>query len=126
MTKRKKPVPYTAMTKELFRDNGYTVEDVERTNCWNGHKNDLFGFGDLLAVKLGKPVTIIQSTSGSNHTARVKKILGLPQGKKKGDKVLARTAELCLMCGMEILVVSWKKIKNRWTPRIERIGLTDF
>lgn len=123
--KRAKPVPYTNMTKELFREHGYLVDDVERKNCWSGYKNDLFGFGDLFGVKRGKKPIIIQSTGKSDHMARVKKILGLPV-RGKVERHVKENAKYCLQSGVRIVVVSWRKVKRKWTPRLQEITLYDF
>jgi hypothetical protein len=113
--KRRKPIPYTNMTKKLFGANGWLVDDSERKNCWTGTKNDLFGFADLAGAKEGKRPILIQSTSGSNHLARVKKILTL------------KSAVRCLKGGYRIAGCSWQKAKNgRWVPRLQEITLADF
>lgn len=104
------------MTKELFRKHGYLVDDSERVNCWTGTRNDLFGFADLACAKPGKPPLLIQSTSFSCHTARVKKILTERR----------KNAIYCLRGGYRIVVCSWKKVSNRWVPRLEEITLTRF
>lgn len=118
--KRKKNIPYTLKTKNYFRERGYTIDDVERTNCWSGTKNDLFGFGDLLGIKAGKKPVIIQSTGGGTlHNKRKNKIY----------TECKRAAKLCLQSGFRIFVVSWRKLKrnrNRWTPRLEEITLESF
>lgn len=126
---------YTAATKKYLLEHGYMVDDLERKNCWSGKKNDLYGFGDLLAIKKGTtPCSsrriIVQSSSKSNHSTRKKKILGI-RVVRKGKSVLIcpltpPKAKLCLECGFEIVVFTWGKIKNRWTPSIEEITLKDF
>lgn len=122
---RKKQVNHTGRTKKLLTDNKYIFDDTERKNCWSGHKNDFLGFGDLIALKIGKPTTIIQVTSGGQHTTRVKKITGKPIAGKV-DKKVARNAKYALKCGVVILVISWNKKNNRWVPRTQQITLKDF
>lgn len=120
-----KPIPYTNFSKKFLRSKGYRVADVELKNCWSGHKNDLFGFGDLLAIKIGKPSIIVQSTSAACHSERRKKILGLPI-RGKVDKEPADNAQYCIKCGYRVLIISWKKVKGRWAERLEEISLDSF
>lgn len=54
---------------------------VERTERWNAHakvRQDLFGFCDCLAVG-GDVVLAVQTTSGSNVSARFEKLRYLPK-----------------------------------------------
>jgi hypothetical protein len=59
---------------ELMRGRGYHCEITEhRTH--DGTTHDLFGFGDILCVhKEEGDVVVVQTTSRSNISARVKKI----------------------------------------------------
>ncbi|MDR4467084.1 MAG: hypothetical protein MRJ68_02150 [Nitrospira sp.] len=52
---------------------GYQARVVEQWNPFAQVRQDLFG-GDLLALKPGEPVLVIQTTSRSNHAARRKKL----------------------------------------------------
>lgn len=112
--KRRRNIPYTNMTKNLFRSKGWMVDDTERKNCWSGTKNDLFGFADLAAAKPGGKPLLIQSTAHNHHTVRREKILGLD------------TAICALRGGYRIAICSWKKVKGRWVPRLEEITLAAF
>jgi len=59
-----------------MRDLGFHCEVVER---WNPHvrvRKDLFGIADILAVGHGLTI-MVQTTSGSNLAARVKKIIAM-------------------------------------------------
>jgi hypothetical protein len=58
---------------KLLRERGGLVEKVEHWNAFARHRQDLFGFGDILHVD-GDMVTIVQTTSMSNLGARLKKI----------------------------------------------------
>lgn len=123
--------PYTAWAKEDLRKEGYLVDDVERKNCWSGTKNDLFGFGDLLAIKKSSPRQparrlIVQVTGPNDHNRRKNKILGLPNRGKVEDPETAKRAKYALKCGFEIVVMSYRKLKGRWTVRVEAITLKDF
>lgn len=55
---------------------GYYVELVEHYNAWTKRRHDLLGFADLLCIHLERPgdIMLVQSTSASNVSARVRKI----------------------------------------------------
>lgn len=89
------PTP-TARTLKQLRDEGYTATVVERWNPHARRRQDLFGFGDILAIKPGMPALIVQATSGTNHSARRRKILGIED------------AQRWLNTGNTIEVWSWK------------------
>jgi len=56
-----------------LRREGYEVAIVEHWNSFIRRRQDLFGIIDLLAVRAGETLAV-QTTSGSNVSARVKKI----------------------------------------------------
>lgn len=56
-----------------LKDLGYLARVVEKWNHFAKVRQDLFG-GDILALKPGEPVLIIQATTGSNHAARRAKL----------------------------------------------------
>lgn len=63
----------TQRSKKLLEERGYLVAVVEH---WNPHariRQDLFGFIDLIALG-GDRTLAVQTTTGSNAAARVKKI----------------------------------------------------
>ncbi len=89
-----------------LKDAGYRAAVVEK---WNPHariRQDLFGCIDILAVGNGETIAV-QTTSGSNVAARVKKIAeneALPDIRAAGWK---------------IFVHGWRKAANgRWTLRV--------
>lgn len=61
-------------------------------------RKDLFGFGDLLALKDGEPPMIVQTTSGSNTSARMAKIRDIPE------------AALAVRCNFVVRVHGWRKL----------------
>lgn len=63
----------TQRSLKHLRDQGYLVAVVEKFNSFTKRRIDLWGFGDLLAIK-GNETMIVQSTSGTNVSARVNKI----------------------------------------------------
>jgi len=90
---------------EKLRSEGYLCQIVER---WNPHariRQDLFGIGDILAIREGKTL-LVQTTSRGNVAARVTKI----QESEHLDKILA--------AGWKITVHGWGKLKAGWTCKI--------
>jgi hypothetical protein len=66
----------TQRSLKKLRADGYMVEVVEKWNSFTRSRKDLFGFGDLLCVR-GNEVLLVQTTSGSNVSARIEKIRSL-------------------------------------------------
>ena len=65
----------TQRSLELLRSRGYTVAVVERSSNFRGvfRRHGLFGIADLIAIRPDE-VMLVQVTSGSNVSARIKKI----------------------------------------------------
>lgn len=104
----------TQRSLKLLRSEGWLVAVVEK---WNSHvkiRQDLFGFGDLLAVR-GDLVMLVQTTSGSNVAARRQKIIDTP-------------ASATWLAGVwrEIEIHGWRKVGARgkrklWECRREKL-----
>lgn len=92
----------TQRSLKHIRDAGYHAEVTEKWNPWAKIRQDLFGFIDIVAV--GKKETVgIQTTSYSNMSARIKKILDSP------------VLPILQASGWKIVCHGWKKNKsNRW------------
>jgi hypothetical protein len=88
----------------LLKERGYVTAIVERWNPWVKIRQDLFGFGDVLALGEGV-VLIVQTTSGSNLSKRVDKI------KAHDNYAAVRNS------GMKIVVHGWRKLKDGWACR---------
>ena len=56
-----------------LRETGYVAEVVERWNPFARRRQDLFGVIDIVCLGDGETIGV-QTTSGSNVSARVKKI----------------------------------------------------
>lgn len=101
----------TQRSLKHLRDNGYQVEIVEHWSPWAKRRNDLWGFVDLLAINRETgDILAVQTTSGTNVSARVKKITdheNLP---------LLRKANI------SIHVHGWSKLKSGWTLRVEDLS----
>ena len=73
----------SARTIKFLRDQGCIAESVEKwipipLHPGGGVRRDLFGCIDILAIQ-GSKLLAIQSTSGSNHNARVAKAMAEPR-----------------------------------------------
>ena len=95
----------TQRSLKYLRDLGYYVEVVEKTIPKTFIKKDLFGFGDLLAIRENE-VLLVQVTSGSNVSARVKKITD-------NEHIGAVRKS-----GMRVEVHGWRKLKSGWEPKV--------
>ena len=95
----------TQLTLKLLREEGWTVEVVERWVPGANIRKDLFGFIDLVALK-GDMTLGVQATSYSNMNARIKKI---------------ESAELLFQvrrASWHLWVIGWRKQNNRWTHKV--------
>ena len=93
-----------------LRKAGYTVAIVERWCSFTRKRYDLFGMFDLLAVRPGETLAV-QTTSGSNVAARVKKI---------GDSDLIGAVR---DAGWLVHVHGWRKGANgRYSLRVEDLS----
>lgn len=90
---------------KYLRDQDYTVAIVEYWNHFTQRRHDLFQFADLLAIRENE-VLLVQVTSGSNVSARVKKIT---ENQHIGA---VRKA------GIRVEVHGWRKLVSGWAPKI--------
>lgn len=95
----------TQRSKKYLQDLGYAVVIVERWNPFAKIRQDMFGFIDLLAIKTGETLAV-QTTSGSNVSARVEKITN------------HENVDLVRDAGWKIHVHGWRKLKSGWQVRI--------
>lgn len=95
----------TQRSKAHLEAQGYKVAIVEHWNSFARIRQDLFGFIDLLAIRENETLAV-QTTSGSNVSARVAKIT------EHENLPYIRNA------GWRIVVHGWRKAANgRWTLR---------
>ena len=111
----------TARTLKMLRDGGWLAEVVERWNPHSRTRHDLFGFADVLAVSPQGRIVAIQVTSGSNVSARVKKIAGEPRSR------------VWLAAGGHVQVHGWRKLKRKrggkavkWEPVLKELTASDL
>lgn len=113
-------VSATAKTLERLREQGIVCDKAEYWLAYGSVSKDLFGFIDIVA--LDYKIIAIQATTGSNASARVKKIL----------TERAENAVAWLECGGLIQVWGWRKLsprgtkREKWEPKIYHIYLEDF
>lgn len=96
---------------------------VEVTEHWNPHsftRKDLFGFGDVMAVK-GKETVLVQATSTPNVQSRIRKVRGLDSA----GVWLAESSH------RRIIVIGWKKFAKKlngrnWQPTLHEITLPEW
>lgn len=96
----------TGRSLENIRERGYVPWVVEYWNAFSRKRVDLFGIFDIIAVGNGETLAV-QTTSGSNVSARVKKIAD-------SEYIAA-----CRDAGWRIEVHGWRKsARNRWVLRV--------
>jgi hypothetical protein len=92
-----KTSPLQRSLKKL-RSEGWLVCNVEKWIAQIKQRKDAFGFGDLLAVKVGVPgALLVQTTSGSNSASREAKVRASAE------------AGIWLAAGNRIEVHGWSK-----------------
>ena len=98
----------TQCTLKWLAREGWTADVVERFIPGAKIRKDAFGFGDILAFRADQ-TALIQCTSASNHSSRVK-------------KVNVSSAATGWLGGRDriILVLSWKKGDNQEPHKITR------
>jgi len=95
----------TSRSLAELRKRGYVAEVVEKFNSFTKRRNDLFGIGDILAIREGE-VLLVQATSGSNTSSRVKKIAD------------SEHIGMIRKAGIAVVVWGWRKGANgRWALR---------
>lgn len=67
----------TQRSLKKLRDEGWACQVVEKFNSFTKRRIDVFGYGDILAIRPGE-IALVQTTSGSNLRAREQKIKALP------------------------------------------------
>jgi hypothetical protein len=98
--------PTARTLAELRKRGAALVQVVERWNQYAKIRQDLFGIVDVLAVMPSGKTVAVQSTSGSNVSSRVKKIV-------ESDAI-----HLLRLAGWTVLVHGWRKnSKGRYELR---------
>ena len=92
----------TQRSLALLRERGYLAVVVEKWVPWPkpGHRADLWGFVDLLAIKAGE-IVAVQTTSGGGVSSRLRKIADSPH--------LATV----LPAGIRVVIHGWRRVGPR-------------
>lgn len=108
----------TQRSLAMMRETGYTICVVEHYNAFAKKRHDMFGFIDIAGLHPNCSGLLgVQTTTGSNLAARMKKAEALP------------AYHLWLACGNAVEFHGWRKLKNRgrkqWWPLVRRVEPTD-
>lgn len=105
--------------REYFSQLGYLVGTVEHWDHHTKRHHDLFGCDMIAFGPLG--CLMIQVTTGDNHAARKKKLLGM------------RSTGEIMSAGCHVIVASWRLSPEKrgsgkmvWKPRIETLYREDL
>ena len=105
----------TQRSLALLREQGYTPWIVEYWNAYARIRKDLYGFIDIVALKENTPGLLgVQTTSGSNVSARITKIRANPLHR------------LWLSCGNRIQVHGWRKLTRGFSRPTWQCQITDI
>lgn len=101
----------TERSLKLMRERGYQCHVVEHWNHFTKQRRDLFGFADILCLGWDE-VIVVQTTSLSNVSARIKKIT------EHENLAPVRKA------GIGILVHGWGKRAGKRTVDLREVDLS--
>ena len=99
----------TARTLKLLRDDGWTADVVERWIPGANIRKDFLGIIDIIAIRRDTTLAV-QCTSGSNLSARIKKLSESPNLSK------LRMANWRIECW------GWRKTKEGWGAKVVDIS----
>jgi hypothetical protein len=114
----------TQRSLELLRNEGYTAQVVEKWVQYPppGHRVDLFGFVDIIAVHPFEGTLAVQACSGAGGAMAERR------RKLTEDPIVAPRVAICKMAGWKIELMGWVKRKVvrggvavRYEVRRERI-----
>lgn len=114
------PSKPTQRTLAHYRKLGYRCDIVERWNPWSRVRQDLLGFIDVMLLGDGETIGV-QTTSGSNLSKRVDKILN-----ERREEATA-----WLRAGNRIFVNGWalrgpRGKRKVWTLKEQELTLRDM
>lgn len=123
----------TGKTMKMLRDRNEFPEKVEYFVSREieidgkkipGFRKDLYGFCDVVSIKLGSIGTnYYQITTASNFAARMKKALAIKVKMKDGGEI--EIVRALLLTKNKVFIVGWRKSKNRWRVREAEIVLDE-
>lgn len=108
------------LTFELFTREGWRCATVEQWVRHSNRRRDLFGIGDIVAVKADHPgVTLLQATTVDNMAARLKKARS------------SRDLKVWLAARNRFIVIGWQPIgpeggaRTRYAHTVHEIRLIE-
>lgn len=104
-------LPITRTVRALRRA-GWAAEACETQIPGTLRKRDLFGFADVIAIKPGEAVLLVQATDSTHVANRRTKTCGVPE------------AKLALDSGVRVEVWGWSKTADE--PRVVALERSDF
>lgn len=124
-------------SRRKWRDRGYYVEGTESIIRLPGgitRRSDLFGFADLVAVPdpyrdMDPALVLLQVTSRSNMSTRLRKIVEGSTGKGQWETPMADIARAVLRSGNRVVVEGWDQPKGpgtRWRYKERELTLEDL
>lgn len=131
--KRKKPAALTPRSLKVLREDGWYAEVVERfirlpNHPAGGFRRDLFGFGDVLALK-GDVALIVQVCRAADVATRLDKIRETTVELQRGDqKIEVLALSLALAAHFRVEIHGWASpttTRRRWRQRIVVVGADD-
>lgn len=99
----------TQRSLKLLRSDGWNCHVTEKWNAFARIRQDAFGFGDILAFR-NDETTLVQTTSLPNVSARIKKILDIPEAHSWANGG-----------GRSIIVHGWAKKGSRWICKVVHV-----
>ena len=105
----------TQRSKLFLIQNGYAVDICEHYDMFAHKRRDLFHMFDLVAIKDGVTGVLgVQTTTGSNASARLHKVMGNPP------------TSLWLSTGNTIKIHGWRKLAKRKDNKLWHVRITDL
>lgn len=99
----------TARTLNMLREDGWTCDVVERWIPGAMIRKDFLGLLDIIAIRRDQTLGV-QCTSGSNLSARIKKLSESPNLSK------------LRMAGWRIEAWGWRKTRDGWGAKVVDIS----
>jgi len=94
------------ITHLLDIDGFDIVEVVEQYNSYTRQRKDLFGFADLLAVRVGAEIAAVQVCSHGELNAHYRKVVD-------NEEVLNKLKSFLSIPAATFYLYGWRKLKNK-------------
>ena len=104
----------TQRSLKHLRDQGYSVQVVEKWNPFAHIRQDLFGWIDLVAVHPTLGILGVQTTTKENLNARLEKA--------KGNAALLSW----LLSGGKLHAHGWRKFEGHWVVDVREMKVQDL